>query len=71
MNYVKFGNSGLDISRIYLGFGDITTGFNTWTSDIRCIRFKYQFFDTASYIVKQVDKRLVNDKTSEWDMLKF
>jgi aryl-alcohol dehydrogenase-like predicted oxidoreductase len=33
MQYVKLGNSGLDVSRICLGcmgFGDVKTGFNTW-----------------------------------------
>ena len=33
MEYVKLGNTGLDVSRICLGcmgFGDVSTGFHMW-----------------------------------------
>ena len=36
MEYVKFGNTGLEVSRICLGtmgFGDVSTGFHQWVVD--------------------------------------
>jgi len=59
MEYVKLGNSGLDVSRICLGcmsFGDTTSGFNGWAVDEDASReiihdaleLGINFFDTAN-----------------------
>jgi len=59
MQYVKLGNSGLDVSRICLGcmgFGDVTTGFHSWVvgkeESRKAILGAYDlginFFDTAN-----------------------
>ena len=59
MDYVKFGNSGLEVSRLCLGtmgFGDPTSGFHEWTlgeEEIRVVIKKaldlgINFFDTAN-----------------------
>jgi aryl-alcohol dehydrogenase-like predicted oxidoreductase len=59
MEYVKLGNSGLDVSRICLGcmgFGDVSTGFHSWvvgkeeTKEVVQGAFSLgiNFFDTAN-----------------------
>ena len=59
MQYIKLGNSGLDVSRICLGcmgFGDVVSGFNTWAvgkeESKQAILGAYDlginFFDTAN-----------------------
>lgn len=59
MDYVKFGNSGLEVSRLCLGtmgFGDPTSGFHEWTlgeEESRVVIKKaldlgINFFDTAN-----------------------
>ncbi len=59
MEYIKLGNTGLDVSRICLGcmsFGDINSGFNQWAiSDDqseaiikRALELGVNFFDTAN-----------------------
>lgn len=59
MEYIKLGNTGLDVSRICLGcmsFGDINSGFNQWAiSDDqseaiikRALDLGVNFFDTAN-----------------------
>lgn len=59
MEYVKFGNTGLEVSRICLGamgFGDISTGFHQWVVDEvqsrevikRALDLGINFFDTAN-----------------------
>ena len=59
MNYVKFGNTGMDVSEICLGcmgFGDVKSGFHGWTvgdedsrSVIkRALDLGINFFDTAN-----------------------
>jgi aryl-alcohol dehydrogenase-like predicted oxidoreductase len=59
MDYVKLGNSGLDVSRICLGcmgFGDASTGFHSWVvgkeESKKVILGAYElginFFDTAN-----------------------
>ena len=33
MDYIKFGNTGMDVSRLCvgaMGFGDVATGFHQW-----------------------------------------
>ena len=59
MNYVKFGNTGLDVSQLCLGtmgFGDPNSGFHEWVleeADSREVIKKaldlgINFFDTAN-----------------------
>ncbi|MDR1033666.1 MAG: aldo/keto reductase [Bifidobacteriaceae bacterium] len=59
MEYVKLGNSGLDVSKICLGcmgFGDTSSGFNTWAVDkdeskkviLGAYALGINFFDTAN-----------------------
>ena len=59
MEYVKLGNTGLDVSRICLGcmgFGDVSTGFHQWVIDEEKSRevikhaldLGINFFDTAN-----------------------
>ncbi len=59
MEYVKFGNTGLEVSRICLGtmgFGDVSTGFHQWVVDEaqsrevikRALDLGINFFDTAN-----------------------
>lgn len=59
MEYVKFGNTGLEVSRICLGamgFGDVNTGFHQWVVDEaqsrevikRALDLGINFFDTAN-----------------------
>ncbi len=59
MEYIKLGNTGLDVSRICLGcmsFGDINSGFNQWAireeeSEAiikRALDLGVNFFDTAN-----------------------
>ena len=59
MEFVKFGNTGLDVSRICLGsmgFGDVQTGFHQWVVDEaqsrevikRALDLGINFFDTAN-----------------------
>jgi len=59
MQYIKLGNSGLDVSKICLGcmgFGEVTTGFHNWVigkeESIKVIHKAYDwginFFDTAN-----------------------
>ncbi|MBS4219666.1 aldo/keto reductase [Bacillus sp. FJAT-49711] len=59
MEYVKLGNTGLDVSRICLGtmgFGDVNTGFHQWVLDEESSRpvvkkaldSGINFFDTAN-----------------------
>ena len=59
MEYVKLGNSGLDVSRLCLGcmgFGDVSSGFHSWVVDKesskKAILTAYDsginFFDTAN-----------------------
>ena len=59
MNYVKFGNTGMDVSPICLGcmsFGDASTGFHGWTLKEdesnaiikRAVELGINFFDTAN-----------------------
>lgn len=59
MDYVKFGNTGLDISRICLGcfsFGDATKGHHAWALDDeqsrkiikQALELGINFFDTAN-----------------------
>ena len=55
MDYVKFGNTGMDVSRICLGamgFGDPNSGFHNWVlegrrreqkSHKKCVGFGDQF----------------------------
>lgn len=58
MEYVKLGNTGLDVSRICLGcmgFGDVSTGFHQWVINEEKSRevikhaldLGINFFDTA------------------------
>ncbi|MBS4178703.1 aldo/keto reductase [Lederbergia citrea] len=59
MEYVKLGNTGLDVSRICLGtmgFGDVDTGFHPWVLDEensrpvikKALDLGINFFDTAN-----------------------
>ncbi|MCJ8008298.1 aldo/keto reductase [Lederbergia wuyishanensis] len=59
MEYVKLGNTGLDVSRICLGtmgFGDVNTGFHPWVLDEensrtvikKALDLGVNFFDTAN-----------------------
>ncbi|MCL2834388.1 MAG: aldo/keto reductase [Treponema sp.] len=59
MNYIKFGNTGMDVSPICLGcmsFGDASTGFQGWTLPEnesnaiikRAVELGINFFDTAN-----------------------
>jgi len=59
MDYVKFGNTGMDVSPICLGcmsFGDVSTGFHKWVLDEeqsrsiikRSLELGINFFDTAN-----------------------
>lgn len=59
MEYVKLGNTGLDVSRICLGtmgFGDVSTGFHPWVLDEensrpvikKALDLGINFFDTAN-----------------------
>lgn len=59
MEYVKLGNTGLDVSRICvgcMGFGDVSTGFHQWVVDEEQSRtvikhaldLGINFFDTAN-----------------------
>jgi len=59
MDYVKLGNTGLDVSRICLGtmgFGDVSTGFHQWVLDEensrtvikKALDLGINFFDTAN-----------------------
>ena len=59
MEYVKFGNTGLEVSRICLGtmgFGDPSTGYHQWVVDEaqsrevikRALDLGINFFDTAN-----------------------
>ncbi|MBS4197027.1 aldo/keto reductase [Lederbergia citri] len=59
MEYVKLGNTGLDVSRICLGtmgFGDVNTGFHPWVLDEensrpvikKALDLGINFFDTAN-----------------------
>ena len=59
MDYVKFGNTGMDVSPICLGcmsFGDTSTGFHGWTLPEdesnaiikRAAELGINFFDTAN-----------------------
>lgn len=59
MEYVKLGNSGLEVSRICLGcmgFGDVNTGFHQWVVDEEksrevikhALALGINFFDTAN-----------------------
>lgn len=59
MEYVKFGNTGMEVSRICLGamgFGDVSTGFHQWVVDEaqsrevikRALDLGINFFDTAN-----------------------
>ena len=59
MEYVKLGNSGLDVSRICLGcmgFGDVNTGFHSWAvgkaetkkAVLGACDLGINFFDTAN-----------------------
>ena len=59
MEYVKLGNSDLNVSRICLGcmsFGEVTPGFHTWVLDQektdeiikRALELGINFFDTAN-----------------------
>lgn len=59
MEYVKFGNTGLEVSRICLGtmgFGDVSTGFHQWVVDEaqsrevikHALDLGINFFDTAN-----------------------
>jgi len=59
MDYVKLGNTGLDVSRICLGtmgFGDASTGFHQWVLDEensrtvikKALDLGINFFDTAN-----------------------
>jgi aryl-alcohol dehydrogenase-like predicted oxidoreductase len=59
MNYIKLGNTGMDVSPICLGcmsFGDVTTGFHQWVLNEddsriiikRAVELGVNFFDTAN-----------------------
>lgn len=59
MEYVKLGNTGLDVSRICLGtmgFGDVKSGFHQWVLDEKnsrpivkqALELGINFFDTAN-----------------------
>lgn len=59
MEYVKFGNTGLDVSRICLGcmsFGEVVPGWHSWVLDEeksrsiirRALDLGINFFDTAN-----------------------
>lgn len=59
MEYVKFGNTGMDVSRLCIGgmsFGDVTSGFHSWvvneekTRDLVKLALEQgiNFFDTAN-----------------------
>src|SRR5690625_4357065 len=59
MEYVKLGNTGLDVSRICLGtmgFGDVNTGFHQWVLNEensrpivkKALELGINFFDTAN-----------------------
>ncbi|MBS4202075.1 aldo/keto reductase [Bacillus sp. FJAT-49732] len=59
MEYVKLGNTGLDVSRICLGtmgFGDVNSGFHQWVLDEensrpvikKALEMGINFFDTAN-----------------------
>ena len=59
MDYIKFGNSGMDVSRICvgaMGFGDVSTNFHQWVVDEEksrelvklALEQGINFFDTAN-----------------------
>jgi aryl-alcohol dehydrogenase-like predicted oxidoreductase len=59
MDYIKLGNTGMDISPVCLGcmsFGDVTTGFHEWVLNEeksreiikRAVELGVNFFDTAN-----------------------
>jgi aryl-alcohol dehydrogenase-like predicted oxidoreductase len=63
MEYVKFGNTGMDVSRLCvgaMGFGDVSTGFHQWVIDEDNSRKMVKlaldqginFFDTANIYSK-------------------
>ncbi len=59
MDYIKFGNTGMDVSRLCLGgmsFGDASKGFHKWVLDETktegmiklALEQGINFFDTAN-----------------------
>jgi aryl-alcohol dehydrogenase-like predicted oxidoreductase len=76
MDYVKLGNTGLDVSRICLGcmgFGDVNTGFHSWVAgkeeSKKVIRGAYElginFFDTANCYSYGTSEEYVGEAVKE------
>lgn len=72
MEYVKLGNTGLEVSRICLGtmgFGDPSSGYHQWVVDEtqsrevikRALDLGINFFDTALSLLSNVCKMYSNN----------
>ncbi|SHT46235.1 aldo/keto reductase [Mycobacteroides abscessus subsp. abscessus] len=77
MNYVKLGNTGLDVSRLCLGcmsFGRPELGFPEWTLDKdssrliikKALESGINFFDTANYYSEGTSEEFIGEILNEY-----
>ncbi|WP_391560617.1 aldo/keto reductase [Robertmurraya sp.] len=77
MEYIKLGNTGLDVSRLCLGcmsFGTPERGFPEWTLDkdssrliiIKALESGINFFDTANYYSEGTSEEFIGEILKEY-----
>ena len=77
MNYVKFGNTGLDVSRLCLGamgFGDPNSGFHEWVLEEeeskkvikKALDLGINFFDTANIYSYGASEKILGKDLKEY-----
>lgn len=77
MDYVKFGNTGMDVSRICLGcmsFGDATKGHHTWVLDEeqsrhiikKALNLGINFFDTANVYAEGTSEEILGKALKDY-----
>lgn len=77
MKYVKFGNTGMDVSRLCLGamgFGDPTSGFHEWVLEEaeskkvikKAVDLGINFFDTANVYSYGASEQILGKALSEY-----
>jgi aryl-alcohol dehydrogenase-like predicted oxidoreductase len=77
MEYIKFGNTGMDVSRICLGcmsFGDVLPGGHQWVLDEehsrpiikRALELGINFFDTANIYASGTSEEIIGRALKEY-----
>lgn len=77
MNYVKFGNTGMEVSRLCLGamgFGDPKSGFHEWVLEEtesrkvikKALELEINFFDTANVYSYGASERILGKALNDY-----